>query len=83
MQKRFNDLLNTQMRIRKCLDDIKDQQGARFYKKIEEEFQVQVKDWLAKYKGHVSFIDLLNYVNDEKVTLDNKELIFRAVDYYL
>ena len=71
------------MRIRKCLDDIKEQQGARFYKKIEEEFQVQVKDWMPKYKGHVSFIELLNYANDEKVTLDNKELIFLAVDSYL
>ena len=48
MQKRFNELLNTQMKVKKCLEDIKEQQGARFYKKIEEEFQVQIKEWFPK-----------------------------------
>jgi hypothetical protein len=67
------------MRVKMCLDDIKEQQGARFYKKIEEQFQVQIKDWMPKYKAHVSFIELLNNANDEKVSLENKEEIYQAL----
>ena len=71
------------MRIRKCLDDIKELQGARYYKKIEDEFQVQVKDWIPKYKGHDSFVELLNFANDEKVSLEMKEQSYQALETFL
>jgi transcriptional regulator of aromatic amino acid metabolism len=83
MEKKFNELLNTQVRIRKCFEEIKEQQGARFFKKIEEEFQVQIKDWMPKYKAHVSFAELLNYANDEKLSLEIKEQIYLALEGYL
>jgi hypothetical protein len=64
------------MRIRKCLDDIKEQQGSKFFNNIEKEYQAQIKDWIPSNKAHVSFFDLLNYANDEKISLDLKELIY-------
>ena len=83
MQKRFNELLNTQMRIKKCLDDIKEQLGTRFYNKIEEEFQPKVKGWFKIYQGHISFLALLNKINDEAVSLEIKEQIYQAIDSYI
>ena len=83
MQKRFNELLNAQMRIRKCLEDIKEQQGSKYYKKIEEEFQVQIRGWMPKYKGHVTFLELLTYINEDNIILELKEQSYQALDTYL
>jgi hypothetical protein len=71
------------MRIKKCLDDIKEQLGTRFYKKIEEEFQPIVKGWFKISKGHVSFVELLNKINEEAVSLEIKENIYQVTDSYL
>ena len=76
-------MLNTQMRVKRCLDDIKEQHGARFYKKIEEEFQAQIKDWMARYKAHVSFVELLHTTNEENVSLEVKEQIYQGLETYL
>ncbi len=83
MQKRFNDLLIIQMKIRKCLDDIKEQQGARYYKKIEEEFQVPIRGWMPKNKGDDTFLALLSYISEENISLDVKEQSYQALDTYL
>ncbi len=83
MQKRVFELLSTQMRIRNCLDDIKEQLGSKYYKKIEEEFQVQIRGWMPKYKGPVTFIEFLSYVNDNNDSLEIKEQCYQGLDTYL
>ena len=65
------------------LDEIKEQQGSRFFTKIEQEFQNKMKTWVKPYEKIITFLEYIDIANNDKVNLDNKEKIYQELEEFL
>jgi len=65
------------------LDDVKEQQGSRFFIKIEQEFQNKMKFWVKPYEKLISFLEYIDITNNDKVNLDTKEKVYHELEEFL
>ena len=65
------------------LDDVKEQQGSRFFIKIEQEFQNKMKTWVKPYEKLITFLEYIDIANNDKVNLDSKEKVYHELEEFL